>query len=137
MTNDQNSEEQKSARKEGEFDETTSYSFIYFLLSGALLFVTLWAFWDDEYTRRGYKEFQDVYNQEQYKRAETAFKELTDKIQAKENEIVDAIASEEQKLDSNDDYQLLADAAWEAQIKLDDATEEQKFAKSYLDEYYY
>lgn len=124
-------------RKEGEFDETTSYSFLYFLVAGATLFVTLWAFWDDEYTRRGYKEFQDVYFKEQYARAETEYKAVTEKIQAKEQEILAAIAKEEEKLDNNKEYEKLADAAWEAQIKLDDMIEEQKFSKSRLDEYYY
>lgn len=124
-------------RKEGEFDETTSYSFLYFLTAGAMLFVTLWAFWDDEYTRRGYKEFQDVYFKEQFARAETEYKNVSEKIRAKEQEIVAAIASEEQKLESNSEYEKLAEAAWEAQIHLDDVTEEQKFAKSRLDEYYY
>jgi mono/diheme cytochrome c family protein len=124
-------------RKEGEFDETTSYSFLYFLVAGATLFVTLWAFWDDEYTRRGYKEFQDVYFKEQYNRTETEYKEVTEKIQSKEQEILTAIASEEKKLDGNSEYEELADAALEAQIRLADVTEEQKFAKSRLDEYYY
>jgi mono/diheme cytochrome c family protein len=124
-------------RKEGEFDETTSYSFFYFLVAGATLFVTLWAFWDDEYTRRGYKEFQDVYFKEQYNRTETEYKEVSQKIQSKEQEILTAIASEEEKLDGNREYEELADAALEAQIRLADVTEEQKFAKSRLDEYYY
>lgn len=124
-------------RKEGEFDETTSYSFLYFLVAGATLFVTLWAFWDDEYTRRGYKEFQDVFFKEQYARAETEYKEVSKKIQDKEQEILTAIASEAEKLDDNKEYEELADAAWKAQIYLDEMTEEQKFAKSRLDEYYY
>jgi len=124
-------------RKEGEFDETTSYSFLYFLVAGATLFVTLWAFWDDEYTRRGYKEFQDVFNKEQYARAEAEYKSITENIQAKEQEITAAIASEEAKLSDSDEYGELADAAWEAQNRLDEVTEEQKFAKSHLDEYYY
>jgi mono/diheme cytochrome c family protein len=124
-------------RKEGEFDETTSYSFLYFLVAGATLFVTLWAFWDDEYTRRGYKEFQDVYFKEQYARTKTEYQAVTEKIKAKEQETLSAIASEEEKLAANDEYEELADAAWEAEISLNDATEEQKFAKSRLDEYYY
>ena len=124
-------------RKEGEFDETTSYSFLYFLVAGATLFVTLWAFWDDEYTRRGYKEFQDVFNKEQYLRAETEYKAVTEKIKVKEQEVLAGIASEEQKLDKNKEYEKLADAALEAQIKLADKIEEQKFSKSRLDEYYY
>ncbi len=124
-------------RKEGEFDETTSYSFLYFLVAGATLFVTLWAFWDDEYIRRGYKEFQDVFYKEQYARAETEYKEISEKIRAKEQEILAGIQSEEQKLGNNKEYEKLTEAAWEAQINLADAVEEQKFAKSRLDEYYY
>ena len=124
-------------RKEGEFDETTSYSFLYFLVAGATLFVTLWAFWDDEYTRRGYKEFQDVFNKEQYARAESEYKTVNENIQVKENEITSAIASEENKLNDSDEYETLADKAWDAQNRLEEVTEEQKFAKSHLDEYYY
>ncbi len=124
-------------RKEGEFDETTSYSFLYFLVAGATLFVTLWAFWDDEYSRRGYKEFQDVYFKDQYVRAENEYKEVTQKIQAKEQEILAAIASEEQKLNASDEYEELAEVAWEAQNHLDEVTGDQKFARSRLDEYYY
>ncbi|MCH8931727.1 MAG: c-type cytochrome [Nitrospinae bacterium] len=137
MTDESNQEEPKPEFKEGEFDEHTSYSFFYFLMSGALLFVTLWAFWDDEYGRRGYKEFQDVYFKEQYVRAENEYKELTQKIQAKEQEIVAGIASEEQRLEANDEYEELAETAWEAQIHLDEVTGDRKFAKSRLDEYYY
>ena len=123
-------------RKEGEFDETTSYSFLYFLVAGATLFVTLWAFWDDEYTRRGYKEFQDVFYKEQFARAEAEYKTINEKIQTKEREITAAIASEEAKMNDSDEYEELADRAWKAQNRLDEVTEEQKFAKSHLDEYY-
>ncbi len=124
-------------KREGEFDETTSYSFLFFLMSGALLFVTLWSFWDDEYSRRGFKEFQDVYYKEQFARAERNFKEVSEKINVKEQEILASIATEEQTMEGSDEYQVLAEVAWEAQIHLDEVTEEQKFAKSHLDEYYY
>ncbi len=137
MTDESNKEEPKPEFKEGEFDEHTSFSFFYFLMSGALLFVTLWAFWDDEYGRRGYKEFQDVYFKDQYVRAENEYKEVTQKIQAKEQEILAAIASEEQKMEASDEYGELAEIAWEAQNRLDEVTGDQKFARSRLDEYYY
>ena len=42
-------------------DEETSYSFLFFATSGALLFVTLWGFWDDEFSRRGFKQYQNSY----------------------------------------------------------------------------
>ena len=54
--------EEKNQDNEALFvDEKVSYSFLFFLMSGALLLVTLWAFWDDEYIRRGYKDFQEKY----------------------------------------------------------------------------
>ncbi len=130
-------EEKKPAFKEGEFDEHTSYSFLFFLISGATLFVTLWAFWDDEYARRGFKDFQEKYFEIQYEKTEKEYKEINEKIGAKESEIRRAIEEEERKMEESDEYQILADEAWEAQIHLDEVVEEQKFAKSRLDEYYY
>ena len=134
---EESKENQEPSHKEGEFDEHTSYSFLFFLTSGALLFVTLWAFWDDEYARRGYKGIQEVYFQEQYARTQAEFNDISDKIREKEAELIAGIAVEEDKLDDNDEYQVLADAALDAQIHLDEVTEEKKFAKSHLDEYYY
>ena len=78
MAEEENSEETKPGFKEGEFDEHTSYSFLFFLVAGATLFVTLWAFWDDEYSRRGYKSYQEVFFKEQYYKAETEWKSNND-----------------------------------------------------------
>ena len=68
-------EKKKTEFKEGEFDEHTSYSFLFFLISGVTLLVTLWAFWDDEYARRGFKTYQNQYFKEQFNVAETKWKE--------------------------------------------------------------
>ncbi len=134
---EESKENQDPSHKEGEFDEHTSYSFLFFLMSGALLFVTLWAFWDDEYARRGYKGIQEIYFKEQFARTQAEFKAISEKIRDKEAELQAAIAVEEDKLDDDDEYQALADAAWEAQNHFEEVTEEQKFSKSHLDEYYY
>ncbi|CCQ91476.1 hypothetical protein NITGR_700038 [Nitrospina gracilis 3/211] len=138
-TKDPQEEENKedSAFNDGEFDERTSYSFLFFLCSGALLFVTLWAFWDDEFIRRGYKDFQDTYNEAQYERTRAEYVEVTEKIEGRTEELRQAIAKEEEKLENDEEYQQLADAAWNAQVALDDAKEALKFEKSRLDEYYY
>jgi len=128
---------EESPFREGEFDERTSYSFLFFLLSGALLFVTVWAFWDDEFIRRGYKDFQDIYNETQYERTRAEYLEVSEKIKGRTQELREAIAKEEEKLEENEEYQRLADAAWEAQVALDEAKEKLKFEKSRLDEYYY
>ena len=54
--------------------EEVSFSFLFFALSGALLFVTVWAFWDDEDSRRGYKQFQEAYFESEYGRAKSEWK---------------------------------------------------------------
>ena len=77
-------EETQPDFKEGEFDEHTSYSFLFFLIAGATLFVTLWAFWDDEYARRGYKSYQEDFFKEQYAVAEIEWKGINKKISSTE-----------------------------------------------------
>ncbi len=61
-------------------DEETSYSFLFFAVSGALLFVTLWSFWDDEFTRRGFKQHQEEYFKTQYARAGEKWKAIDRKL---------------------------------------------------------
>ena len=85
-------EEQKKDYKEGEFDEHISYSFLFFMVSAVALFVTLWAFWDDEYARRGYKVYQDQFFKEQYAVAEANWKKLNTKIEETEKQIRQSLA---------------------------------------------
>jgi len=92
-------EEEKQETKEGMYDETTSYSFLFFLVSGGLLLVTLWSFWDDEYGRRGYKAFQEKYFKLEYARAEQEFKKINKDIAAKAIELEDEIQKETEALD--------------------------------------
>ncbi len=101
------------------------------------MFVTLWAFWDDEFARRGFKEFQEMYFEEQYNRAAEEYSKVNGKIAGKDAELLRQIQAEEDKLSSSSEYQELADAAFDAQAKYDDALVGQKFEKSRLDEYYY
>ena len=58
---DKNSEEKEKEPAQDDYVpvEKVSFSFVFFLVAGATLFVTLWSFWDDEYSRRGFKEFQN------------------------------------------------------------------------------
>ena len=67
---DSKSEDDSKSEEEKEdkpfIDEEVSFSFLFFATSGALLFVTLWSFWDDEFTRRGYKQYQSEYFKTQY-----------------------------------------------------------------------
>ena len=118
-------------------DEETSYSFLFFAVSGALLFVTLWSFWDDEYTRRGFKQHQEEYFKTQYARAGEKWKAIDKKIAAKENELNNSLSQVDSELVRSKEYQGLVDEVLEAEIRLGEVKEQKKFAASHLDEAYY
>ena len=127
-------EEQKKEYKEGEFDEHTSYSFLFFLVSTVTLFVTLWAFWDDEYARRGYKVYQDQFHKEQYAVAEANWTKLNAEIEETEKQIEQSLAQSESKLDALDSYGELVEEVRLKQVAMDEQKELQKFAGSHVDE---
>ncbi len=134
---EQNENTQSESEEKPFVDEETSYSFLFFLMSGALLLVTLWAFWDDEFSRRGFKQYQEQFHKAQYERARAEWVETNEKIALKEKEITAQLEQEEDTLDSSREYQNLVDAVLEAQIKLDEVKEQKKFAGSRVDEAYY
>jgi mono/diheme cytochrome c family protein len=130
-------EESKPDFKEGEFDEHTSYSFLFFLIAGATLLITLWAFWDDEYSRRGYKVYQETFFKEQYAVAETEWKKINKDIVGAENQINESLAKADNELSANDIYLALVEEVRLKQIALDEQKELKKFAGSHVDEAYY
>jgi mono/diheme cytochrome c family protein len=131
-------EEDKEIKyKEGEFDEHTSYSFLFFMVSAVTLFVTLWAFWDDEYARRGYKVFQEQFFKEQFSIAENKWKENNAEIKDKEKQINDSLGEKLNKLAGDDNYNALVEEVRLKQIALDETKEKKKFAGSHVDEAYY
>ncbi|MFQ5444592.1 MAG: cytochrome C, partial [Nitrospinales bacterium] len=117
--------------------ENVSFSFVFFLMSGALLLVTLWSFWDDEYYRRGYKDYQEEYFKAQYTNAEKQWKAINEEIKGKEQEIKQALENEEGKLESSPEYNRLLEEVQKAKIHLDEEKGKRKFAISRLDEAYY
>ena len=130
-------EEKKPEFKEGEFDEHTSYSFLFFLISGVTLFVTLWAFWDDEYARRGFKTYQEQYFKEQYAIAEGKWKKINTEIAGTEKQISESLSKKIDELSDNDNYLALVEEVRLKQIAVDEAKEQKKFAGSRVDEAYY
>ena len=130
-------EEKETKHKEGEFDEHISYSFLFFTVSAITLFVTLWAFWDDEYSRRGYKVYQEQYFKEQFAIAETQWKANNTEIKDKEKQIGDNLGAKISKLADDDNYLALVEEVRLKQITLDEAKEKKKFAGSHVDEAYY
>ena len=134
---DSNPEEESEKVEKQFIDEEVSYSFLFFATCGILLFVTLWAFWDDEFSRRGFKQYQNEYFKSQYSCAEEKWKAADKKIAAKEQELKNSLSQLTSELDASDEYQLLADQVLDAEIALAEVKEEKKFAGSRLDEAYY
>ena len=139
MNNPEDSKPEEISENEDKpfVDEETSYSFLFFVTYGALLFVTLWSFWDDEYGRRGYKQYQNEYFKSEYARAEDDWKAADKNIASKEQELKNTLAQVDSQLDDSDEYQVLLDEVLEAEIKLGEVKEQKKFAGSRLDEAYY
>lgn len=117
--------------------EKVSYSFLFFLVSGGLLLVTLWSFWDDEFSRRGYKMYQKIFYKAEYTQAREEWKKNNGEIEAKEKELREHLKEEEGNLESSSEYENLLAKVREAKIRLDDANIKKKFAISRLDEAYY
>jgi len=130
-------EEQKKEVKEGEFDEHTSYSFLFFLVSAITLFVTLWAFWDDEYARRGFKPYQEQFFKEQFAVAEGKWKAVNAEIESTEKQIRESLVQKESELESSSAYQELVEEVRLKQVAVDEQKEQKKFAGSRVDEAYY
>lgn len=117
--------------------EEVSFSFLFFVISGMTLLVTIWAFWDDEYSRRGYKAFQNEYFQTQYARAEAEWKQINADIADNETQLQANLQNETGRLESSNEFQQLVDVAREKEIRLGEIKEEKKFAGSHLDEAFY
>ena len=117
--------------------EEISYSFLWFLMSGALLAVTVWAFWDDEYARRGYKQFQEAFFETEFNRAKDEWKKNEGEISAKVFEIKRSLEQESGELENSSEFEELAEKVLEAKIKLEETVELRKFAGSRMDEAYY
>ncbi|MBI5427949.1 MAG: c-type cytochrome [Nitrospinae bacterium] len=106
-------------------------------MSGALLLVTLWSFWDDEFSRRGYKAFQTTFFKTEYGRAQEEWKKVDESVHVKVKEIRDSLHAESGKLEHSKEYQDLLESARVAKIHLGEGEEKRKFATSRLDEAYY
>lgn len=117
--------------------EKVSFSFVFFLVAGTSLLVTLWAFWDDEYSRRGFKAHQEEYFKAQYARSEADWKQINKDVASKEILIKENLNQEQGKLEESGEYLKLIDQLRIAEVALAELMEKKKFTGSRLDEAYY
>ncbi len=125
-----------------EKEEKKSYGTVFLLGAALLVVVTLWSFWDDNFTRRPWKAFQTAFYRLDYQKAKAAYDEENKKLQADSSyqEAVKKLAEAEQSLKSGDlakRAKQLGDEEKKATVRFGEVDQEAKFIKSELEEAWY
>src|SRR5919108_268644 len=120
-------------------EEKKSYGSIFLIGSGLLVAFSLWAFWDDNITRRPWKNFQARFYRLDYAKAQAAYDEENKKLQADANyqELSKKLAAEQASLKSGALAQKLASLEKQevqATVRFKELDQEVKFIKSELEE---
>ncbi|MBI2090384.1 MAG: c-type cytochrome [Deltaproteobacteria bacterium] len=125
-----------------EAEEKKSYGSVFLLGSALLVVLTLWAFWDDNFTRRPWKKFQAEFHRLDYRKAREAYEEQNKKLQADPayQELVKKLAAERASLKSGESARKLHSLQREevkAAVRFTELDQEVKFIKSELEEGWY
>src|SRR6266568_3386007 len=120
-----------------EGEEKKSYGSVFVLGSAILVVLTLWAFWDDNITRRPWKQYQGRFYRLDYQKAKAAYDEEDKKLQADPayQDLSKRIAAAKKSLESGELRKRL-EALNKEQVKADvrftEQDQEIKFIKSEL-----
>ncbi|RMF68640.1 MAG: hypothetical protein D6743_03095 [Calditrichaeota bacterium] len=120
--------------------EERSYGHIYLLLAGLLALSTFWAIWDMIRTRAPWQRYQMELNQLEYKNTEAELKAAQDELQSKHGEQLQQLQAqlEEAKAKLNGpEYQALQDQLDAADLEIEKAMQNYRFAKSEHDALWY
>lgn len=125
-----------------EAEEKKSYGSVFVLGSALLVVVTLWAFWDDNFTRRPWKKVQAEFYRLDYGKAKQAYEEGDKKLQADPNyqELVKKLAAARESLRSGELAKRLKKLEREerkVEVRFSELDQEVKFIKSELEEAWY
>ncbi|HWP58052.1 MAG TPA: c-type cytochrome [Candidatus Acidoferrales bacterium] len=123
-------------------EEKKSYGAVFLLATSLLVFVALWAVWDDNFTRRSWKRYQAEFNRLDYAKAKAAYDAEDKKLQADPTyrELTKKLAAERARLERGDLARRLAELRKkeaEADIRFAEVDQEIKFIKSELEEAWY
>ena len=123
-------------------EEKKSYSSIFVIAIGLLVAFSLWAFWDDNITRRPWKAFQSRFYRLDYTKAQAAYDEENKKLQAdaKYQELAAKLAAAQASVTSGEQGQKLAaleKQEVQATVRFKELDQEVKFIKSELEETWY
>jgi mono/diheme cytochrome c family protein/peptidoglycan hydrolase CwlO-like protein len=123
-------------------EEKKSYGSIFVVSIALLVALSLWAFWDDNITRRPWKAFQERFYRLDYSRAMAAYNEEDKKLQADANykELSQKLADAQASLkrgDLNRKLAALEKQEDEATVRFKEIDQDVKFIKSELEETWY
>src|SRR5215475_6967652 len=123
-------------------EEKKYYSSIFVIGIGLLVAFSLWAFWDDNITRRPWKAFQSRFYRLDYAKAQAAYDEENKKLQADANyqELSKKLAAAQASMKSGELSQKLAaleKQEIQATVRFKELDQEVKFIKSELEEAWY
>ncbi len=123
-------------------EEKKSYGSIFLLGIGLLVAFSLWAYWDDNLTRRPWKAIQARFYRLDYGKAQAAYDEENKKLQADANyqELSKKLAAQQASLKSGELGRKLAaleKQEVDATVRFKELDQEVKFIKSELEEVWY
>ena len=123
-------------------EEKKSYGSVFIIGSGLLVALSLWAFWDDNFTRRPWKGVQANFYRLDYNRAKAAYDEEDKKLQADSNyqELTKKLAAFQASLNSGElgrKLKALEREEERATVRFQEIDQEVKNVKSELEEAWY
>ena len=123
-------------------EEKKSYGSVFLIGIALLVALSIWAFWDDNITRRPWKSFQSQFHRLDYNKAKAAYEEENKKLQDDPTyqELSKKLAAVEASMNEGELAQRLADLERQeaqAQIRFSEIDQEVKFIKSELEEAWY
>jgi mono/diheme cytochrome c family protein len=123
-------------------EEKKSYGSVFLIGIALLLALSIWAFWDDNITRRPWKSFQSQFHRLDYNKAKAAYEEENKKLQEDPTyqELSKKLAAFEASVNEGELAERLAALERQeaqAQIRFSEIDQEVKFIKSELEEAWY
>ena len=123
-------------------EEKKSYGSVFLIGIALLVALSIWAFWDDNITRRPWKSFQSQFFRLDYNKAKAAYDEENKKLQADATyqELAKKLAAVQASIEDGElgeNLATLEKQEAQATVRFGEIDQEVKFIKSELEEAWY